>query len=394
MEDYTEYSLHRLHKALAKAEKEEDDHDDTTPEAGQEETHKQQRIVIRQKIKDIDKEIKRREKEEAGVKAAPVTQDQPRVASTGGGAINNGQLTLQGRLVENAISELKTFGSGSEVSTFVRDIKNMAHLATCDQTKQYMLNRLFTRLSPEYQTRYVAHVQTNPIKTIDGFLAYIKDTYASCKSIFQHLELLDSFEMAKDEVTFRDYASRLENEVFEIETVIDAKFATLAKKKDNSATGVLGKADMYKLFTGVVFLRTLRKDRELYNHVISKIDDCVSASEIANIADAFKERKQSDDPLFSNVVPAVNHVNKGGKKNKNRQSNTPCFLKFENRCKKGDDCPFSHKKATLEEVNERGYQKWKTRIAASKAATENKTKEENAPAPGAAYLHGVSGFHY
>ena len=63
MEDYTEYSLHRLHKALAKAEKEEDDHEDTTPEAGQEETHKQQRIVIRQKIKDIDKEIARRERE-------------------------------------------------------------------------------------------------------------------------------------------------------------------------------------------------------------------------------------------------------------------------------------------------------------------------------------------
>ena len=404
MVDYTKYSLHRLHSALAQAEKEERDHDSTTPEVGQEAAHKNQLKLIQQRISDIDDEISRREKEkeekeEAKVKAASVSGGQPVVvqAATGGGVVNNGQLQVQIKLVENAVSELKVFGSGDEVSTFVRDVQNIAHLADCDLTKKYMLNRLFTRLSPEYQTRYRAYVATNSITTVDGFLSYIKETYSSCKSIFQHFELLDNFEMGDSETSLRDYASRLQNEIFEIETVIKSKYATVAKKKDSSSNGTLDESALFKLLTGMVFLRTLKKDRELYNHVISRIDDCLDATEIANIAEAFKERKQSDDPLLSHVAPVVNHVNKGGRDDKKgrEQKNVPCFRHFENKCTKGNRCPYSHEKTSLKELNEHGYQKYKAKAAKyNNVATKKEDNEDKLLGMGAAYVHGASGFQY
>ena len=390
MADYSKFSLHRLHSALAKAEKEEDAHYATTPEVGEEAAHTNALKLIQQKVSDIDDEIARREEKEAKAKAAQVNQVQPTVVSTGGGGggLSNGRLQVQIKLVENAISELKTFGSGDEVSTFVRDIKNKAHLANCDDTKAYMLNRLFTRLSPEYQTRYVAHVKTNSITTIDGFVAYIKETYSSCKSIFQHFELLDNFEMSESENSLRDYASRLQNEIFEIETVIDAKYATVAKKKNTSSDGVLEKSALYKLLTGMVFLRTLKKDRELYNHVISRIDDCLDATEIANIAEAFKERKQTDDPLLSNLAPAVNHV-KGGKSQKNGGSR-PCFFNFDGLCDRGDNCRFDHGQFSQAEVNAHGYEKWKMgRIG------QNGTDGESGKDPERVnFLRGAGTFHF
>ena len=200
--------------------------------------------------------------------------------------------------------------------------------------------------------------------------------------------------MGETETSLRDYASRLQNEIFEIETVIDSKYATLAKKKSASSDGVLDKSALYKLLTGMVFLRTLKKDRELYNHVISRIDDCLDATEIANIAEAFKERKQSDDLLLSNVGPAVNYSNKGGRGDKkgSRKKDVPCFKNFENKCKRGDKCPYSHKKTSLKELNEHGYQEYKKRFA--EAATKTEPNEDKLLGMGAAYLHGASDFRF
>ena len=172
--------------------------------------------------------------------------------------------------------------------------------------------------------------------------------------------------MGDNETSFRDYASRLQNKVFEIKTIIDSKSATVAKKKGSSSNGFLAKSALFKLLTGMVFLRSLKKDRELYNHVISRIDDCLDVSEIANIAEAFCERKQTDDPLLTNVA-TVNHV-KGGY---NVKSSKPCFFNFEGRCKKGADCRFAHGQFSQEEVNAHGYADWKRR------AGQNETDEKS-----------------
>ena len=396
MEDYTEYSLHRLHKALTKAEKEEDDHDETTPEAGQEAAHKQQGVVIRQKVKTIDKEIARREKEEANAKAATI-QPQTKAVQGGGGGLNTGQLNMRIKLVENAISELNTFGSGCEVSTFVRDVKNKVHLANCATSKEYMLERLVTRLSPEYQTRYFTNTQTTPIKTIDSFLEYVKETYTSCKSIFQYFESIDNFERGTEDGSIRDYASRVRNEIFEIETIIDSKYKVVANKKDPSADGVLGKTGVYKLLTGMVVLRSLKQDRELYNHVISRIDDCLDGDEIANIAEAFYERKQTDDPLLSKLAPSVNYVNKRGKGKGGPKSNTdklPCFKFFDGNCN-NDNCSFAHRKITQSEADGFGYQKWKKMVTKNaKKKSKADATEEKEPDLGAAFVHGGQGFRY
>ena len=389
MEDYTEYSLHRLHKALTKAEKEEEDYEETTPEAGQEAAHKQQGVVIRQKVKNIDKEIARREKEkeEANAKAATI-QPKTNAVQSGGGGVNTGQLNMRIKLVENAISELNTFGSGCEVSTFVRDVKNKVHLANCATSKEYMLERLVTRLSPEYQTRYFAYTKIKPIKTIDSFLEYVKETYTSCKSIFQYFESIDNFERGSEDGSIRDYASRVRNEIFEIETIIDSKYKVVANKKDPSADGVLGKTGVYKLLTGMVVLRSLKQDRELYNHVISRIDDCLDGDEIANIAEAFKERKQTDDPLLSSLAPVVNHV-KGGKSLKNGGSR-PCFFNFDGLCDRGDNCWFDHGQFSQAEVNAHGYEKWKMGRSGQNSTDGESGKDQEQ----VNFVRGAGTFHF
>ena len=224
--------------------------------------------------------------------------------------------------------------------------------------------------------------------------------YTSCKSIFQYFESIDSFERGSQDGSIRDYASRLRNEIFEIETIIDSKYAVVAKKKDASATGVLDKSGMYKLLTGMLVLRSLKQDRELYNHVISRIDDCLDGDEIANIAEAFYERKQTDDPLLSNVAPVVNHVSKRGKGRNGTKSNAdklPCFKFFDGKCNDGE-CSFAHRKISQSEANNFGYKQWKKWQDLKKKRAEKRAQadatEETEPAPGAAFVHGGQGFQY
>ena len=226
---------------------------------------------------------------------------------------SNQALNMKLKVLESAVNQMPMFGTGMEPATFIRDIKNYMPDADCALSKSFLLKKLRQKLSPEYLTAYTNHVATEPITTVDEFCKYISETYESRRSIFQHLEKLDSIAMDDSEMSYRDYAAKVQQEIFDLKTIVRQKFIEVKKKKDSNFTGKLTDDDLFSLMAGTLVLRALKNKPDIFNHTIAKIDDCLTGEEIAQIAQSFSERKQTDDPILQ--PPTVNFAGKTGKPN-------------------------------------------------------------------------------
>ena len=299
-------------------------------------------------------------------------QDPTPVQAASTQPVNNQQLNMKLKCIEKAMETIKTFSSGMESALFVRAIKNYAHLAEDQDTTKYFLACIFTKLSPEYQVAYRNYTTDNTIDTVQKFITYINKQYESKKSIFQLLEEFDHFTKGAHEKSNRDYAGRL-NEVFsERKTVVKAKFAEIQKAKSKSEN--MTADDVFNFWEGMIFLRSLKSDRDVYNYTINQIDECLQSLDIAQVADSYKERSQSDDPIFVSSSPAINYVrgNNGNKdenstkkamkkkenndKRKERMKNQPCFFFQVDKCTH-KKCPRKHVKVDRAELGEK-FEKW------------------------------------
>ena len=271
---------------------------------------------------------------------------------------SNAELNMKFKTVVEAVNDLEKFGPGCEPANFVRKIGTLKYVAKCDATKKLLLNMLFTRLSDEYKPTFVKYDEEHSVDTIDKFMEYITTQYESRKSIFQFMEQLDEVELRKNE-TLRDFGTRLEQKVFELETAVSDKFVQLKKKKDKTFQGEMTKADVFKLWGGMAMLKALQTEKGLYTHTITKADDCFNALDLANVAEAYKERSQGDTGIVMHTkAHGNNQRNQGGNSTQGNNSNSSdpnkkagvCYHweKF-GRCKWNDKCRYYHdpsKKAT------------------------------------------------
>ena len=285
---------------------------------------------------------------------------------------SNQALNMKLKVLESAVNQMPTFGAGMEPATFIRDIKNYMPDADCALSKSFLLKKLRQKLSPEYLTAYTNHVATVPITTVDEFCDYISETYESRRSIFQHLEKLDSIAMDDSEMSYRDYAAKVQQEIFDLKTIVRQKFIEVKKKKDSNFTGKLTDDDLFSLMAGTLVLRALKNKPDIFNHTIAKIDDCLTGEEIAQIAQSFSERKQTDDPIFQ--APTANFAGKTGhnpaKKNSGNNAKRPAYCHYfqAGKCNKSP-CSYVHEIRPLKEFH-KDAQKNIQRIMAKKTAKQ------------------------
>ena len=209
----------------------------------------------------------------------------------------------------------------------------MKYLAKCTTTKTFMLNMLFTRLSLEYRSAFSTYAEDHQIETIEQFMDYISTQYESRKSIYQFMEQLDEVELKKGE-SLRDFATRLEEKVFELNTAVSAKFKELKTKKDPNFDGEMSKDDVFSLWAGMSMLKALQPDKGLYCHTITKADECFSALDLANIAEAYKERSQGDTMILLHAKGRSDNDN-GRTGNNQRRVGPPgvCWnMHFDGKC--------------------------------------------------------------
>ena len=157
----------------------------TTPTAEKKDEHEKHIEKCKDKLKLIGAQLS---------KITVPKQEQIEPVSTNQQGTNQA-LNMKLKVLESAVNQMPMFGTGMEPATFIRDIKNYMPDADCDLSKQFLLKKLRQKLSPEYLTAYTNHVATEPITTVDEFCEYINETYESRRSIFQHLEKLDSIAM-------------------------------------------------------------------------------------------------------------------------------------------------------------------------------------------------------
>ena len=343
----------------------------TTPEADNRDEHARQVQLCKDKVKLICAELMKL-KSNGGHGS---TGQEP--SSQQG---SNQVLNMKLKVLEGAVNQMPTFGTGMEPATFIRDIKNYMPDADCDLSKQFLLKKLRQKLSPEYLTAYTNYVATKSIDTVEEFCEYISSTYESKRSIFQHLEKLDSIAMDDPSMSYRDFAAKVQQEIFDLKTIVRTKFIEVKKKKDASFTGKLTEDDLFSLMAGTLVLRSLKSNHDIFNHTISKIDDCLTGEEIAQIAQSFSERKQTDDPHLQ--LPGVMYAGKTGqhqaKKNWNKYDNKPKKVdychKFQADACKRDPCPYKHEKRPLHEFSDETR---KFIVAKKKAKLATKEKEVN-----------------
>lgn len=351
--DYTNLSQFMVERRLMKAMDELDKLEALpVPTDPAEKTTHEEKITWTEKLRDdLDAEMMRREKEsKAELKAEREAREtkynaSPPSMNHGQVGISNTEMNMKLKTISEAVNGLEKFGPGSEPSTFVRNIKSLKMLAKCKQTESFMVGMLFTRLSDEYKPTYAKYAEEHACTTVDDFVKYINTQYESRKSIYQFMEELDSVQLRQNEC-MRDFGTRLEQKMFELETAVKAKFIELKKRKEPEFDGDMTTDDVFKMFTGMSLIKALQPNKGLYTHVMTKADDCFSALDLANIADAYTQRSQDDEGTVMHARGQSGSNNQDrSQPAKRRGPIGVCWgMHFDNKCANGPSCRWCNKK--------------------------------------------------
>ena len=277
--------------------------------------------------------------------------------ATNGGA-TSAELNMRAQAIKEAVNGLSKFEAGVEPATFVRNVKNIAGQAESDAEKSFMLKLLFNRLSPEYQTAYRNHEQTSAITTIEELCAYVSKQYESKKALSQYFQEL--YEIGRrDNENVRNFAARVEEKIFDSKTVIKSKFLDLKKKENPDFDGKIEVDDVFALMGVENVLRSLKSNKNCYNYTITRSDECFTAAEVANVAEAFTERRQQESN-FMNSHESVNYGRDASRPQQTDLKKTECFFwtgrrlsKGDKGCTKGDKCERKHDPAMKDKLRKK-----------------------------------------
>ena len=289
----------------------------------------------RQQLEDEEREERKQERK--------IKQELDAERSTPHGGASNAEANMRTHAIKEAVNGLTKFKAGVEPATFVRNVKNVAGQAKSEAEKEFMLMLLFNRLSPEYQTAYRNYEKTKAVNTIEEFCAHITQQYESKKALSQYFN--DLYDIGRREKESLDsLAARIEENMFDGETAIRAKFVELKKKLNPEFDSELTVSDVFALMGVSSMVRALKTDKDCHMYTMTRSDECFSASDIANVAKAFTERSERDSP-FMNSAEYVNHGRNEGTKFDFKTID--CFNwmgKFGTGkpCINGDTCKYKH----------------------------------------------------
>ena len=231
------------------------------------------------------------------------------------------------KFVETQISNIEEFKPGVDVAIFLQACENAYSLVKSQpQGEKLLVQYLPMRLCQEFQTAWFKYCEATPVSTFDGFKEYMRTTHASQTTTFQ---LLDRFDLLQKDASenYGEYAIKVTNHVSRMAVEIMSKFSK-ATGREMLAT------DVFKMYGGVAMIREVRKSRECYHAIMTQVKDDLDASSIGQLAGAYEERREKEDPVLSNQA-VVNYANS--------KPRGVCFNYRETgRCKFGKKCRYRH----------------------------------------------------
>ena len=217
-------------------------------------------------------------------------------------------------------------------------------------------------------------METTKIDTIEDFKSFFSTTFESKKSVFQVMQETENWTRKSTE-SHRDYANRISQELYDLTSVVKAKWKEAKKQEKSSFDKEMEADDVFKLIGGMVVLRDVAKDPSMFNHVITRIDSATDASGIASVVMAYADRKQTIDPVLPDL-PTVNHA-----ENKPRETDTVCWhWKKYGRCGFRNQCPGSHP-AEFEKIENDQDQRGRKTNKSGWAGEENGTDKNVTQVP-------------
>ena len=210
-------------------------------------------------------------------------------------------------------SKISEFGPGSNVTLFIKECERIYNIVVsdCKDLEKDFCRRVRMQLCSDYATDANNFHSVDPLDSFEKLKSFLRQKYEDQLSAYQHFQKLDSMERGNSE-SVTDFARRVQSTSLDIRTVIFEKFKrhhSKLVKQETEATESMSAAQLMDFMSGQVVLRSLKNDREAFNHIVDDLDKCWNAQDIATRAAGFIGRRVKNDALFSDNSPKVNFAN-------------------------------------------------------------------------------------
>ena len=263
------------------------------------------------------------------------------------------------REVADYCSKLTQFGPGSNVTTFLKDCQVIFDMAVANsegtKLEPEFCRRIMMQFSSDYASAANDFSARSPLTTFSSLKSYLRETYESKTSAYMHYQLFDSMEKSPTE-SISDFAIRVDRTKREVGAIVFDKFSrhqkNLVKKENEAEKTEMSAQDLLDFMAGQIVLRSLKSDKEAYNHLVaSDLDKCWNASSIATKAAYFVTNRSKSDPMFPDPDPKVNFARnkqqsrpkqKSDSSGQNQKYAHPCPYEIRKRCIRRNSCKFDH----------------------------------------------------
>ena len=273
----------------------------------------------------------------------------------------NYEMNRRLRELSDYFSKITEFGPGQNVTLFIKECDRIYNIVVsdCKDLEKDFCRRVRMQLCSDYATDANNHHATDPLDTFEKLKSFLRQKYEDQLSAYQHFQKLDSMERGSSE-SVSDFARRVQSTSLDIRSVIFEKFKrhqSKVVKQETVGTDSMSASELMDFISGQIVLRSLRNDREAFNHIVDELDVCWNAQDIATRAAGFIGRRVKNDALFSDSGPKVNFANnrqeshKRANQNKNanrKKSDRPCKgMILYDTCQFGEKCWSSHDKQVI-----------------------------------------------
>ena len=322
--------------------------------------------------------------------------------------VNNYATNRRLKEMSDYFAKVTEFGPGQNLTLFLKECENIYSIvvADCKELEPDFCRRLRMQLCSDYAATANNYHAIEPLDTFEKIKSWLRANYECSLSAYQHFQKLDSMERGSSE-TVADFARRVQSISLDIRSVIFEKYKRHTQKlvkSENKTSDEMTASDLMDFMAGQVVLRSLKDDREAFNHIVDDLDRCWNAQDIATRASGFMGRRVKNDELFPETDQKVNFAknaqngqkkgqasqNKRANKNSSGKSKNVCHgLIFKNHCEQGKRCRFSHDPEKVlatrklmresligQEKSEKGGKSWKKSAEVNLAQGDDDTEAD------------------